>query len=412
MPQQYVAPILIDCLPRPSQTTRLKRLSRAAASDRVRYTEELIQGLVDLDPPILPIEDIEPAFAGLRPVCRELPLGPAGNENFADNLLVNPDGRICLVECKLWRNGGSIREVIGQLLDYGSRLATLTYDGLVQQVRTALKCNEGDPIAEKVLGAAAAEDDRLVFADRVERSLRRGDFLLLIVGDHIRPDVKRIADLLQNHATLGFALGLIEMAIYGDAEGKGPYYVQPRLLLSTEVITRTVLLTGGGATSPAITKVELPSKPQTLSEKEFFSKLKETDPAYPERIQHLLDRCRELGCEPELLRKYNIYLDDPAGGRMNLGAIGTDGRVEIWAAGRDKALNEAVGVAYMRRVVSMLPNASLKEEFANPASWHVGYEKKGSIPLREMLAHEEEWLKVIGDVTVRLREIEQSRTAN
>jgi hypothetical protein len=44
-------------------------------------------------------------------------------------ILINPDGRICLVECKLWHNPESVREVVGQILDYAAVVAALSYDG-------------------------------------------------------------------------------------------------------------------------------------------------------------------------------------------------------------------------------------------------------------------------------------------
>ncbi len=166
-------------------------------------------------------------FADLRSVCEELPLRGG---KYIDNLLVNPDGRVCLAECKLWRNSGAVREVIAQVLEYAGELALLSYDGLVAAVRAALKQTDGDPLADRALGVECGEDERADFIDAVSRSLRLGNFLLLVVGDGIRPDVQQISQLLQNRATLGFSLGLIETAIYGTVGGGGPYYMQPRVL--------------------------------------------------------------------------------------------------------------------------------------------------------------------------------------
>jgi hypothetical protein len=406
---QHVAPVLIGGLRFPTPATRLKQLMRSGSGE-TRYDEELIQRLVDLDPHILPIEEIDPTFAGLRSVCTELPLGRGDDQKYADNLLVSPGGRICLVECKLWQNRESTREVLGQLLDYASRLAGLGYEELVAVVRTALKRGNGDPIVEKVLGSDATEDERLDFAERVARSLQRADFLLLIVGDRIRTDLKRITDLLQNHATLGFAVGLIEMAIYGDDEGKGPYYVQPRVLLWTEIVTRTVFLTGEGPARSSIAKVEPPSKPATLSEQEFFAGLREANASYPEQVQRLFERCRELGCEPRLLRRFGLYMDDPVGGRISLGAITKVGKVEFYGvAGRDQAIGEAVGRAYMGRIASFLPGAQVKDGFASAGSWYIRYQESDAIVLKELLAHEDAWLAAIGDVAARFRELERAR---
>jgi hypothetical protein len=68
----------------------------------------------------------------------------------------------------------------------------------------------------------------------------------LNVGDRIRPDTQRLADLLQERVTLGFTFGLLEMPVYDAADGLG-YVVQPRVVLRTEVVKRTVFVaTGSG----------------------------------------------------------------------------------------------------------------------------------------------------------------------
>jgi len=412
MPFQHVAPVLIDRLASPVQAVRLQRITNSDAVTGTAYLETLIQSLVDLDPTILPVEEIEPAFVGLRPICQELPVGPAGAERYVDNLLINRDGRVCLVECKLWRNRESIREVVGQLLAYASLLAGMSYDDLVSAVRKVVGQTGDDPVADRVLGPDAGEDDRADFAERVTRSLRKGTFLLLILGDRIRPEVQRIADLLQDHATLDFTFSLIEMAIYGTPEGTGPYYVQPRILARTVTVTRTVFLTAADRTTPVITRVQPAGKPATISEQEFFHELASVDRTYPDRVRALLDRCRAIGCQPKLLRRYVLYVDDPLGGRINLGSIAKDGTVEFWGnAGRDRLYGEPVGRAYMNRLASLLPGAHVKDEFESPGSWYVRYRDRGAIPLSEMLIREDQWLAAMRDVAEQFRSLERRKEA-
>src|SRR5204862_3732945 len=111
-----------------------------------------------------------------------------------------------------------------QVLDYAAELSLLSYDNLTAAARLALGIGSGDPVSERVLGPGAQEEERATFIDSVTRSLSRGDFLLLVVGDGIRAGLQQIASLLQNRATLGFSFGLVEMAIYGGKGGLGPYY--------------------------------------------------------------------------------------------------------------------------------------------------------------------------------------------
>lgn len=75
--------------------------------------------------------------------------------------------------------------------------------------------------------------DEQRFHDALTANLRRGRFLLLIVGDGIREGVEAIAEYLQVHAGLHFSLGLVEMPIYlmpnGDAWLHRAYLHEPFL---------------------------------------------------------------------------------------------------------------------------------------------------------------------------------------
>src|SRR5438270_5314743 len=85
-------------------------------------------------------------------------------------------------------------------------------------------------------------------------NLRRGRFLLLIVGDGIREGVEAIAEYLQLHAGLHFSLGLIELPIY--VMPNGDRLVAPRVLARTAVITRNVVAVPDGY---AVDEVEEPT---------------------------------------------------------------------------------------------------------------------------------------------------------
>ena len=119
-------------------------------------------------------------------------------------------------------------------------MACLSYEGLSGAVRRACKETNGDILANRVLGPDVSDHERADFHDAVSRSLRLGNFLLLGVGDGIRAGLQQIATLLQDRATLGFSLRLIEMPVFAPQANSGPYYVQPRLLLQTEVVIRNV----------------------------------------------------------------------------------------------------------------------------------------------------------------------------
>src|SRR5262249_31762143 len=160
--------------------------------------------------------------------------------------------------------------------------------------------------------------------------------------------------------TLGFSLGLIEMALYGNGSG-GPFYVQPRLLLRTETVTRTVFLSEQDVGAATVKEVSYPSKALTISEEDFLARIGTVEPTYPEAVSDLTDSAREVGCQPELRRTYVIYADS-SDGPLNLGMISANGTVTIWgAASHDQHLGKPVGRTYLEDVARLLPAADVKD---------------------------------------------------
>lgn len=210
----------------------LTPLSQLAGSSAA--SEADIQALVHAHPASLPISEIDPMFAGAVPICRELRT-PAGA---IDNLLVTPTGLPLLVECKLWRNPEGRREVVGQILDYAKELSRWSSSDLQREVSARLNRRDGNPLLELVR-ERYPETDEIEFNDALTLNLRRGRFLLLIVGDGIRAGVEAIAEYLQDHAGLHFSLGLVEMPIYVMPDGSR--LVVPRVLAKTLVVTRNVV---------------------------------------------------------------------------------------------------------------------------------------------------------------------------
>ena len=112
--------------------------------------------------------------------------------------------RLTLAEFKLWRNPQARREVIGQILDYAKEIASWSYEDLQREVSRALK-RPGNVLFDLVR-ATDPDVEEGVFVDNVTRHLRRGEFLLLIIGDGIREGVENIVDFVQQHSGLHFNL--------------------------------------------------------------------------------------------------------------------------------------------------------------------------------------------------------------
>ena len=160
-----------------SQEEVLRRIPLGTPASAGGIDESSLQDLLFRHPRSLPIPAIDAAYSDPVPVCREL-YTAAG---YVDALYINPLGRLILAEFKLWRNPQARREVIGQILDYTKELASWTYEDLQREVSRARKMKGNVPfelVREQAPGVDEAE-----FVDNVARHLRRGEFLLLIIGD-------------------------------------------------------------------------------------------------------------------------------------------------------------------------------------------------------------------------------------
>ncbi|MCR0985288.1 hypothetical protein [Roseomonas populi] len=229
MNRQHTTPILL-----PASTgiaVPLAVLDQRTSGSGV--TEATIQDLVYSHPTCLPISEIDPMFEGPVSICTELntPAGPI------DVFMITPSGLPVIVECKLWRNPEGRREVVGQILDYAKELSRWSSSDLQREVSRRVG-QQGNPLLARVR-EAAPNTEEVRFNDAVTQNLRRGRFLLLIVGDGIREGVEAIAEYLQAHAGLHFSLGLVELPIYALPDGSR--LVAPRVLARTQVLRRTVI---------------------------------------------------------------------------------------------------------------------------------------------------------------------------
>jgi len=82
-------------------------------------------------PSILPVEELDDSFAPLLSLGREI--------ESIDNLFISPNGRITIVETKLFRNPEATRQVLAQILDYAKRLSSLRYEEFEK------KCSSASP---------------------------------------------------------------------------------------------------------------------------------------------------------------------------------------------------------------------------------------------------------------------------
>jgi hypothetical protein len=218
-----------------------KILTRVESKAGDEKTEEWLQSLIFDHPNVLPVDYFDEAFTPLIPIARELST-PSGS---IDIFLVSPLGRITIVETKLWKNPEQHRTVVAQVIDYAKDISGWSYD----ELNTAVLKTTGTDASEKKSLAQVVqpflEESGLTVTDFQERliaTLRNGEFLLLIVGDRISPNVALLSEAVHGAPGLDFRLGLVELGLYLLNDGSNwPLVVIPDIVGRTLEETRGVI---------------------------------------------------------------------------------------------------------------------------------------------------------------------------
>ncbi|MDE0343961.1 MAG: DUF4268 domain-containing protein [Deltaproteobacteria bacterium] len=235
----------------------LQRVSLDAGTSEGGIAEAELQDLMFRHPRALPLAAIDAAYEDAVPVCKELAT-PSG---YVDALYANRLGRLTIAEFKLWRNPQARREVIGQILDYAKDLAAWGYEDLQREVSKRLG-KHGNALYDLVR-EHNPDLNEAEFVDNVSRHLRRGEFLLLVVGDGIQQGAANIVDFVQRYSGLHFNLAMVEAALYRDRANH--LIVQPRVLAKTEIVQRFVI-EGGSVDDVAAANAE--EQQDTMSDQE------------------------------------------------------------------------------------------------------------------------------------------------
>jgi hypothetical protein len=202
------------------------------------FDESWLQALLLENPSLVPAADIDERYEVLLPVCREFPV-PSGS---IDVLYVTRSGHLCLVETKLWRNPEAHRSVVAQIIDYAKDLASLDYREFELRVRDTRAARGMPPKSLVEIAGAKGEDGGILFEERVSRVLGQGEFLLLIVGDRIRPQVLLLSESVAGAPHLEFTIGLVQLNLYrGIGESDWPLLVVPSVVGRTAETTRGVI---------------------------------------------------------------------------------------------------------------------------------------------------------------------------
>ena len=241
----FGSPIVISDDPLKNRYAPLAGIS-ARRDDPNSFQETLLQELIDATPNVLPIREYLPSTTALFSLGREVTVDLGVSDGRIDNLLVTNDGYLVIVETKLYRNPEGIRQVIAQTLQYGMAVGQMPLIELEARIRRsqspALISSENISqcvfrIATERNQSALLDDD---FDAAMERHLRRGEILLLIVSDDIHIGVERVTNWLNDQgSSTPFKFGLIELKFYNYGSER---LVIPRTVIKTREVSRHVVV--------------------------------------------------------------------------------------------------------------------------------------------------------------------------
>ena len=212
------------------------------------FDEARIQTLIDAHPELMPFEALhEPDFGGARSLGIEVNIATDGPGRRLDVLLVNEQGRLTIVETKLFSNPEARREALAQIIEYAALLQELDYEALgdlVRANRTEVAIPEGaDPLVTIAREAGLAIADEAAFHDRIQHDLEHGRFLLLIVGEGIHRNLSSMQSFLDRTAHMAFTLGLVELRHYTSTPPGRELWV-PTVVGAVEAIQRQYITAG------------------------------------------------------------------------------------------------------------------------------------------------------------------------
>lgn len=380
--------------------------SHALEAAEHRFDEAWLRDFIFAHPEVLPVNEIEPVFDGLIPICTEL----RTNAGPADILFINDAGLVTLVECKLWTNPEARRKVIAQILDYAKEMSRWNYESLQRAIGDKIK----QPLYSLV-GERSEDLDESTFSDSVSRNLKRGRFLLLIVGEGIRESLELIADFLQQHGHLNFSFALVEMGIFQLPKEVGlGYLVHPRLVMRTVEIERAVIRIEDGK---LVSEMPEPVKPldplsgrkrTTISEQVFYENL---DPKTGKMLPEFFNKALSLGIGLEvdagqgsLMLKLSIEDKE-----YNLGTFRQNGLFRNYriASYTDRFGYPEIGEQYLERLASLIEGGYVDKPH-NKFVWTVKKRANRFATIAEILDVQDRWLEIIRDTANKLLAVQEA----
>jgi hypothetical protein len=239
-------------------------------SEARHFSEDLLQKLIFEEPNLLSAEEIDPDFSNLIPISREVPV----KSGSIDALYVTPEGKICVVETKLWRNPEAHRSVVAQIIDYAKDLSKMSFDSFCESV-TKNKSSDAKKIFFKKIKDKFPNINEIRLQQDIQEALPHGRFLLMIVGDEIFPEVAFLTESISSAPHLEFNIALTELRFYRSQDDQDhQLLVVPQIVGESKAQVRAVVrvLYEGKKPEVTVTPIEPPEEIK-LDEEAFMKTL-------------------------------------------------------------------------------------------------------------------------------------------
>jgi hypothetical protein len=214
---------------------------RLIALEEAEYiTEDMLQGLLEKYPDLLPGDQIVPE----NPrrwllVAREM--GIPGDESDVrrwslDHLFLDQDGIPTFVECKRSSDTRIRREVVAQMLDYAANGIEYWSMERLRQAATETAQAQGVVLDEKILellGNDRADTDIEQYWKTVETNLREHKVRLIFVADSTPKELRRLIEFL-NEEMMHVEVLAVEIKQFQREDAHGQKALVPRVIGLTE----------------------------------------------------------------------------------------------------------------------------------------------------------------------------------
>lgn len=345
------------------------RLKRVQLNDKL-ISEGWLQDKLHRFPDLLPLDELDASFRESISLCREMSVASGR----IDNLYLSPSGHLTLVETKLFRNPQARREVVGQIIDYAKDLSRWTFSELDAAVRAANRARgKRDFGIREVLSAEELTDpeNEAHMINAIDRGLRRGEMLLLIVGDGIHESVEDMAEYIQVAPQLRFGLGLVELQLYGLPETED-FLIVPRVVTRTREVVRAVVhVNTSGAESSVEISAHVPAQEAsdtalrtTIGETAFFEELQaNTNAQQVAYAKEILALAQDAGHVVDWgSSSFLVKYPDPSGSTTLISLFVVNRYGGFYLMPTEKQLSRIgvdsnLGIEYAQRMAAVIPGA-------------------------------------------------------